>query len=515
MLIPKNRTILGRNRVPAKPEPARVYLRGRSAYNARCAAGRGDKCSRQTISDLDVEVTTVKYQRAAWIGMALVMVGIGGAARAEEAPGWRERNERAVAEVAAGTRAEASAAWWGFNREDATDTLQAALDSSAKRLVIPYMGEPWIVRPLKAHGDQTIIFEPGVLLLAKKGEYKSKGDSMFVVSDGENLTMRGYGATLRMRKKDYQNPPYEKAEWRMGIGLHGCKNVLVEGLRIEGSGGDGIYLDAGKRGWCEDVTIRNVTCYDNHRQGISVISARNLLVEGCSLSGTKGTAPESGIDLEPDVPENVLTNCVIRDCVFENNAGNAAAVYLKPLTRKSEPVSIIFENCVSRMGKPGDSAEVVEAAQLGGWGGFAVGAIKDDGPQGLIEFRHCVSENTGKEGARIYDNSSESVKIRFVDCAWKNAWLDNPLDDNAPRAPISITLRRPKLTEKFGGVEFVDCHVYDTKNRPAIIVHEDESQFGIRGISGRITVHNPNGARGEFGVNPQNVAPDLVRAVGE
>ena len=124
--------------------------------------------------------------------------------------------------------------------------------------------------------------------------------------------------------------------------------MLVEGLRIEGSGGDGIYLDAGTRGWCEDVTVRNVTCLDNHRQGISVISARNLLVEGCSLSGTRGTAPESGIDLEPDVPENVLANCVIRNCVFENNAGNAAAVYLKPLTAKSEPVSITFENCVAR-----------------------------------------------------------------------------------------------------------------------------------------------------------------------
>ena len=93
--------------------------------------------------------------------------------------------------------------------------------------------------------------------------------------------------------------------------------------------------------------------------------------------------------------------------------------------------------------------------------------------------------------------------------------LDNPLDFNGPRSPISITLRRPKLTEKFGGVEFLDCHVYDRVDRPALVVHEDESQFGIRGISGVITVHNPHGARGDFGVNPQGVAADLVRAAAE
>lgn len=455
------------------------------------------------------------FVRVARMGLALVILAGGARAWAEAGPPLHQRNDQAIQEVAVGTRAEASAAWWGFDPDDATETLQAALDSKARTLTIPYMGRPWIVRPLKLHGNQEIIFAPGVLLLAKKGEYKGKGDSMFTASDAENLTLRGYGATLRMRKKDYQNPPYEKAEWRMGLALHGCKNVVVEGVRIESSGGDGIYLDAGQRPWCEDVTIRNVTCLDNHRQGISVISARNLLVDGCSLSGTSGTAPESGIDLEPDVPANVMVNCVIRNCLFENNAGNAAAVYLKPLTRDSEAVSIAFENCVARMGRAGEPPEAVQSAGLGGWGGFAVGAIKDDGPQGLIEFRNCVSENTGREGARIYDNSADSAKIRFVNCSWKNPWLTNPLDYDGPRSPVSIILRRPTLTERFGGVEFIDCHVYDREDRPALVIHENESAFGVRDVSGNITVHTPHGARAELGANPQRVTVNVVKATDE
>jgi len=445
-------------------------------------------------------------------GLFLATLGLCAAAFAETLPTPCARNEGAVRQVASGERATASAAWWGFNKEDVTDALQAALDSNAKTLIVPYMGEPWIVRPLRVHGNQTVVFEPGVMLLAKKGEFLGGGDSLLTATDAENLTLRGYGAVLRMRKKDYQNPPYKPAEWRMGIALRGCRNVTIEELRIESSGGDGIYIDSGSsRAWCENVVVRDVTCWDHHRQGISVISAQNLLVENCSLSGTGGTAPESGIDFEPDSASQRLANCVVRNCLFENNHGNAAAVYLKPLSKESADVSILFENCVMRMGNPGDSAEAVRSAKLGGWGGIAMGTSKDDGPKGLVEFRNCTTENTGREGARIYDKSADGVKVRFVDCRFKNPWLDDPADHKGPRSPISVTLRRPNLTTHLGGVEFANCHVYDTEDRPALVVHMEKEDHGVRDLSGTVWVHNPHGARADFGAHAENVAPDLIR----
>ncbi len=455
----------------------------------------------------------ITLKNTAWLGLFVPLFGLCWTAVSETPPMPCQRNDAAVQQVAAGECATASAAWWGFNSEDATDTLQAALDSKAKTLVIPYMGEAWVVRPLRLHGDQEIIFESGVMLLAKKGEFQGGGDSMLTATNAENLILRGYGAVLRMRKKDYQNPPYKPAEWRMGVALQGCRNVTIEGLRIESSGGDGIYMDGGgSRAWCENIAVRNVVCWDNHRQGISVISAQDLLVENCSLSGTGGTAPESGIDFEPDSPNQRLANCVVRNCLFENNRGNAAAVYLKPLTKESADVSILFENCMMRMGRPGDSAEVVRSAELGGWGGMTVGACRDDGPQGVVEFRNCTSENTGKEGARIYDKSAEGVKVRFVNCKWKNAWLWDAPDDASPRAPISITLRRPNLTTKLGGVEFIDCHVYDTDDRPALVASMEKEDHGVRDLGGTIWVHNPHGARAALGAKAENIAPNLLKA---
>ncbi|HYL38483.1 MAG TPA: right-handed parallel beta-helix repeat-containing protein [Bryobacteraceae bacterium] len=431
-----------------------------------------------------------------------LLFSAGLALAASPAPG-NAKNEAAVREVLAGKRTEANAAWWGFDPDDSTAALQAAIDSRARKLVVPFMGRPWIARPLRLRSNQEITLEPGVVVLARKGEFRGHGDSLFTATGESNITILGYGATLRMRKRDYQNPPYEKAEWRMGIALHGCRNVRIDGLRVESTGGDGFYVDGGAgRPASEDIVIRNCVAHDNHRQGISVISAVNLLVENCFFSGTSGTAPEAGIDLEPDTPEQRLVNCVIRNCRFENNHGHQILVYLKQLQRSSEPVSIRFENCYSRMtGEAG-----------GGWAGMAVGAVRDDGPKGLIEFRNCTTEDTGREGAVVYDKSADGALVRFVNCSWKKPWNASAADYGGPRVPVLIRLRHPEITKKYGGVEFADCYVYDDVNRPALQAEEDQTQLGVHDLHGRMVVENPAGARFKLGPNRDHADVELVPA---
>lgn len=433
--------------------------------------------------------------------MAAALLLLAGLAFAASPTPGNAKNEAAVREVLAGRRTEANAAWWGFDPDDSTAALQAAIDSHARKLLVPFMGRPWIVRPLRLRSNQEIVLDPGVVILAKKGEFRGGGDSLFTATGESNITILGYGATLRMHKRDYQNPPYEKAEWRMGIALHGCRNVRIEGLRVESTGGDGFYVDGGGgRPASEGVTIRNCVARDNHRQGISVISAVNLLVENCVFSRTSGTAPEAGIDLEPDTPEQRLVNCVIRNCRFENNHGHQILIYLKQLNRSSEPVSIRFVNCYSRMtGEAG-----------GGWAGMAVGAVRDDGPKGLIEFQNCTAENTGREGAVVYDKSADGVLVRFVHCSWKKPWNAPAPDYDGPRVPVLIRLRHPEITQKYGGVEFVDCYVYDEVNRPALQAEEDQTQLGVNELHGRIVVENPAGARMKLGFNTAHADVTVV-----
>ena len=261
----------------------------------------------------------------------------------------KPRNEKAIADVAAGRVETAQASWWGFDPQDATNSLQAALNCRAKRVVVEHMGQPWIVKTIRLPSNKEIVFEPGVVVEAKRGEFLGKGDCLFVASGCKRLTLRSTGATFRMHKSDYHKPPYQLAEWRHALSIRGCEDVTVEGLTLADSGGDGIYLGAGSNNATNrNITIRNVVCDGNNRQGISVITAENLLIENCLFRNTRGTAPEAGIDFEPNRPEERLVNCVLRNCRSENNAGHAYHFYLGNMHEKSPPVSIRFENCTSK-----------------------------------------------------------------------------------------------------------------------------------------------------------------------
>ena len=409
--------------------------------------------------------------------LLLVLIGVTVLCGCRHIPG-NGSNPKAIEQVVAGERTVVNASWWGFDSEDATAALQKAIDSKATKVIVPDMGKPWIIRPIKLRGNLELVFEPGVLVLAKKDEFKGIEDSLLSASGQSDMIIRGYGAVLRMRKKDYQHPPYQEVGqelgYRHGLRLWGCKRVVAEGLRIESSGGDGIYLGSGPRGACEDVVIRDCISHDNHRQGISVIDARNLLLENCVFSGTDGVGPSAGIDFEPNFPQQQLVNCVVRNCIFENNSGHG--IFVRPpdtFNRKSEPISIRIENCVVRMDK----------SRMGGDGGMVVRVPGDDSPSGLIEFINCTSENTGYGGAKVYGPSTGNLKVRFVNCRWKNS----------RGTPVELDLTRPS-TKKAGGVEFVNCTVYDTKAGPAVQLRTDKGGDYSHDIQGVIAVHNKTGA---------------------
>ncbi len=419
---------------------------------------------------------------------------------------WRNaRNPEAIAALSGTEDALANAGWWGFDPEDSTEAIQSAINSGARKVVIPFVGQPWIVRPIQLRSNLDLILEPGVLLLAKRGEFKGGGDSLLSIVDAENVVIRGYGATLRMWKKDYQNPPYSKAEWRMGLRILGSKNILVEGLRIESSGGDGIYISGGKNlAWSEDVTIRHVVCDDHHRQGISIISAENLLIEDCILSNTAGTSPQAGIDFEPNAPHQRLKNCIVRNCIMENNAGDQILVYLKPLDNTTEDVSIRFENCIVREGTPNMPPE--ESDRSYGHAGIRIGACRDQGPRGSIVFEHCTSENTGRESVQLFDVSRDSVAIRFEECTWASPWRNPAPGHKGPKAAVLIYAYRPELVMNTGGIHFEECALIDdSPERPAVVFFDPKPTNGLFEVSGNIFYQGPGTPEMVLGDKQDNV----------
>ena len=88
---------------------------------------------------------------------------------------------------------------------DCTPTMQAALDSPTAHTVV-FSARTWVTQPLHlVRNDTTLVFAPGALVLAKAGAFQEAYDCLFACYLARNLTIRGYGATWRMRRSDYND----------------------------------------------------------------------------------------------------------------------------------------------------------------------------------------------------------------------------------------------------------------------------------------------------------------------
>ena len=376
-----------------------------------------------------------------------------------------------VAKVKDGVFSRARASWWGWNGEDDTAALQAAIDSGVKTLVIDHMDGPWNVRPIKAPiVDRKVVFEEGVTLLAKRGEYLGLRDSLLDLSGATNAILSGgTGATLRMWKADYLKPPYQKGEWRYALCVSNCRNVRVEGLRFEEAGGDGIMVSGAK-----DIVIRNIVSARNHRQGISVCDAENLLIEDSALIDTSGTAPSAGIDFEPDKGSERLKNIVMRRCRLDGNAGAGVQVCLNMQSDRSEPISILIEDCIM---SSNDCGTVVIMNRAGNC------------PSGEVRYRRCTLRDEKGAGIRFEKKSASGTKIVFEKCIVEGASTKDPSKPDVLFTPIQWNEELP------GNIDFGDLTIRQSRERPWIGISSPGFYQTPTDLTGRVEIVSPAGGQ--------------------
>ncbi len=396
-----------------------------------------------------------------------------------------------IEEVKRGGVEQAFASWWGYDPEDSTEMLQSAIRSGVRKLVIDRQSGPWIVRPIFLESRQEIILEEGVEILAKKNEFHAPTDALFTVKDKTDVVVRGEGkgAVLRMRKADYQSGAYSKAEWRHCILLRSSKNVRIENLLLTESGGDGICIGGEKGGnrQCENIVVKNVVCDANHRQGISVGSSVNLLIEDTVLKNTSGTAPQAGIDFEPDIPLHYLVNVVMRRCVSENNNGSGYDFYLVNMNDSGIPVSFILDQCVSRNNR-----------------GASVALTTKNRKRGMLDgsfyFKNCLFDNDGG-GIQITGKPVHGPAIVFENTVLN--WRLNEPDTKA-KAWNASPLRLRTLDQDetvFGNIDFGTFRIRYKSDHP-FISFSDESvyEFGAQDLRGHFQI-DQNGVESKTELN--------------
>ena len=366
----------------------------------------------------------------------------------------------------------ANAAWWGFNKIDSTYAIKSAINSGAAKVIIPYIGIDWIITPLSLRSNLELTIENGVVVSAKKGDFHNTGDCMFKAKNCSNIKIIGYGAIIKMQKDDYVSSDYKHGQWRTGINLSGCNNITISGLEIKETGGDGIYIGPGKLLTpSSNIFVSDCKFYNNYRQGISVISVNKLRIDNCIFQNTQGQSPEGGIDLEPNSETDQLNNIVISNCQSIGNAGAGYIVSVLNLTEKTDPISILFYNCLS------DGCKY----------GLMVFSNKINGPSGLIEFRNCSITKTIGPGIWI-ETDNEKFSLKFNQCTLNETCIETIRSSKRFFTPIFIKTKNDLNQDKF--IEFINCYIRDNEPRPKIKYESDKLKK--TNIFGTIFLHENN-----------------------
>lgn len=252
--------------------------------------------------------------------------------------------------------------------------------------------------------DLTIIFEKGVTLKAIEDTYDHKSglDMLFRLENISGWKILGYGAKFEMDKS-----LLPEGEYRNSIALYDCSDMVLEGLKVVGSGGDGIYIGSRTpNGFSENITLNNMHFKDHRRQAMSILSARNLSVQNAKFNGTLGRKPMSGLDFEGGI-DHRLDTLKFKNVEFAHNGYTGILFALSHMNHTTVPIHVefdgvyVFDNWKAQGDLDPAYKKAAIALGMGGGGNTALKGsvtfsnllIKDEKFNGLFSLKHHDSYN--------------------------------------------------------------------------------------------------------------------------
>jgi hypothetical protein len=213
---------------------------------------------------------------------------------------------------------------------DNTAAFQRVLSQGNRTIQIP--AGDYVTGKITIPSNTILLLEPGVII-RDSGALAS--NERLINIQTENVRIVGHGASVVAERSDYTS-----GEQRHGVFIFGAKRIVIEGLDSSGHGGDGFYIGGPTGNPSIDVYLKGCRADNNRRQGLSITSARRVRVTDCEFSNTNGTAPQFGVDLEPNRPTDFLDDIILLRPYTQTNRGGGIQIYLAKLDATSHPVHV-------------------------------------------------------------------------------------------------------------------------------------------------------------------------------
>ncbi|MBU2945666.1 PKD domain-containing protein [Zobellia uliginosa] len=362
---------------------------------------------------------------------------------------------------------------FGFNSSDGTDAVYKALTSGSSYVVIDKQSSDWIVKPLKLFRlkDMTIVFESGVTLRAKSGAFSASSSILFQLVAAENIKIEGNNAELKMIKSEYNS-----MENRHAFSIDGGNNITVKDLILKDSGGDGMYIAGGyNANYSKNITLDNITCENNRRQGLSIISAEDVWIKNSEFNGSNGADPESGVDLEPNDASERLVNINFSNCKFSNNDSHGFLISVGKLTSSSTPISVNLSSCTFSNNTKSSSSGVSDAELM------ILQGDHSNPVKGTATFTN-LKFNGSKSRIIKAKKAADAFKVIFKDCSAYNISSSNYI----------IELEALGADTTTGNFEFNNFYLEYNVNLPFMNINAPNTNHTVKDIQGSFTVKEPN-----------------------
>lgn len=262
---------------------------------------------------------------------------------------------------------------------DYTNKLQEAIN---KYPVVVMPDFPVLInnKGLFIPSNRKIYFNKNSIIIFK-GPAKERLNDIVKIYNVSNIKI--YNANIigsRNEKND------QKGEWSAGICILNSSNVEINNFKIKNTWGDGIFIGSENGNVSSDIVVKNGFIDYARRDGISITSANNLLVDSVFISNTFGTLPMSGIQIEPSLHKEIIHNINFSNIYTYNNPGGF----------------VINLQSFSVKNSPGKEVDIRMSNYIDEGSNYCLGtSINDDeslkNPKGNIVITNAVLKNPKKD----------------------------------------------------------------------------------------------------------------------